>query len=66
MIILNAPAITVTNGKARVTCTVQEGEKTQPLWFEVDAINKDILPQDRLDAFVVAALLPAMLISLSK
>ena len=61
MLVLNPPEISVADEKARVTCRMQDGDTQRALWFEVDAAQRDALPDEALDAFVIGALLPAMM-----
>jgi hypothetical protein len=60
-IIINPPAISINNGRARIAAEIQIGGDAKTLWFEIEEIYKDYLAADTLDAFVAASLIPAIM-----
>lgn len=58
--IINAPRIENRGEKTRCTAIIQSDTQIIPLWFEVDSQHADSLVEDRVDAFVVACLFPAI------
>ncbi len=58
---LFAPHLTVQNGLARVTCLVKDGATSRELWFETEAEHQAAIATDVCDAFLIGALVPAMM-----